>query len=361
MVEQRLTGIWRELLGVDPVGVADDFFELGGDSLLAVQLAIKIKSAFGTDLRLATLFEAPTIEQLAAILQSEQRTRDHGSLVPVQPAGSKPPFFCVHAVGGHALRYRKLAQLLGPDQPFYGLEAQGVDGRQLPQSRVEAMAARYLREVVELEPEGPYYLGGYCSGGIIAYEMAQQLVAAGRRVGHLVFIDTCHAQLWEKPAFRTRAFRAIKRFVRTLIHHVCRLLRRSTPHRISDRLVNEVVRRALTGYVPRPYPGRATLIRSTTHPCEEHPLMGWADLIEAGIDVRIVPVEHAVILSDQHVKYAARELRAVLDDVYALAQAREGRCRSAGRLVSDTGEPMHERETPTDGCNPATQASRTAA
>jgi len=360
-VERRLAAIWRELLDVEHVGVADDFFELGGDSLLAVQLAIRITSAFGMDFRLSTLLDASTVEQLAAILGSRQPIRDRGSLVPLQPDGSKPPFFCVHAVGGHALRYRKLAQLLGPDQPFYAIEAQGVDGKQLPQTRVEEMAAQYLREIVELVPEGPYYLGGYCSGGIIAYEMAQQLVGAGRRVGHLVFIDTCHPRLWERPAFGTRVFRAIKRFARTLIHLGFRLLGRSTPRCISDRLVNEVMRRALTGYVPRPYAGRVTLIRSTTHPCDGHPLMGWADLVEGGIDVRTVPGEHAVILSDHHVEHAAGGLRAVLDQSYVAARESDRRFSSANLAVFDSTESTHEREARVDRCNPARQTSRRAA
>ena len=129
--QQLLAGMWADLLGIKQVHVTDNFFELGGHSLLAVRLFAQIEKRFGKRLPLATLFQAPTLEQLSAILQKDWTPR-WSSLVPIQPAGFKPPFFCVHAVGGNVLEFYALAQHLGADQPFYGLQSQGLDGKQFP-------------------------------------------------------------------------------------------------------------------------------------------------------------------------------------------------------------------------------------
>ncbi len=187
--EKLLSGLWSVVLGVEEIGVNDNFFELGGHSLLAVRLFALIEREFGKRLPLAALFQTPTIAQLAAIIQRDWSPR-WTSLVPIQPDGSKPPFFCVHALGGTVLEYYDLARQLGTEQPFYGFQSLGLDGRQDPQMRVEDMAAHYIKEMRELQPHGPYFIGGRSMGGTIAFEMACQLERMGEKVGLLALLDT---------------------------------------------------------------------------------------------------------------------------------------------------------------------------
>src|SRR5262249_1832473 len=153
----------------------DNFFELGGHSLLAVRLMVKIRQATGKTLPLTSLFQGATVEHLASILHQKEGKFSHRSLVPIHPQGSKPPFFCVHPIGGNVLCYYELAQELGPDQPFYGLQSQGLDGLQPPEADIESMAAHYIQEIKTVQKEGPYHLGGWSMGGMIAFEMARQL------------------------------------------------------------------------------------------------------------------------------------------------------------------------------------------
>src|SRR5262249_55610793 len=142
-LEFQLVTIWENLLNIQPLGVQENFFELGGDSLLALRMFAQIKDRFGKNLPVATLFRAPTIEQLAAILRQEVWSDSWPSLVAIQPNGSKPPLYCIHACDGDVLIYRPLVRHiihLDLDQPIYGLQAQGLDGKQVPYNRIEDMA-----------------------------------------------------------------------------------------------------------------------------------------------------------------------------------------------------------------------------
>jgi amino acid adenylation domain-containing protein/non-ribosomal peptide synthase protein (TIGR01720 family) len=197
-LELALAGLWQELLGVSPVSVRANFFELGGHSLAAVRLLARIRAGWGRDLPLATLFAAPTIEELAALLRrDEAAAAPRGPLVAIQPRGPRRPFFCVHPVGGNVLCYAELARRLGPDQPFYGLQATTPaaaaaaappEAAAAPPS-LEQLAAAYLDEVRHVQPSGPYLLGGWSMGGVVAYEMARQLELAGEEVGLVALID----------------------------------------------------------------------------------------------------------------------------------------------------------------------------
>jgi thioesterase domain-containing protein len=187
-VQSRLVELWQAAFG-RPIGVDQNFFELGGDSLLAARLFIQIQKAFQTDLPLAVLLEAPTIRQLAGIISAPIVRSPGSSLVAVQPSGTKPPLFCLHGVTGEIFYCRNLSLSLGADQPVFGLRSQGLGG-ETPYFAVEEMATHYLREIRTVQREGPYFLVGYCFGGMIAYEMGRLLKAQGEEVALLVMFNT---------------------------------------------------------------------------------------------------------------------------------------------------------------------------
>ena len=187
--EIRLVGIWEEVLEASPVGIDEDFFDLGGDSVLAVRLMGLIRRELGRELPLAALFEANTVERLADLLRGGSPAPSQAALVRIHPTGRRRPFFCVHPVGGSVLCYVDLARRLGAEQPFYGLQVPGDSPSGGEPDGVETMAARYLEAIREVQPAGPYLLGGWSMGGIIAYEMARQLEAVGEEVPVLAMID----------------------------------------------------------------------------------------------------------------------------------------------------------------------------
>ena len=199
--EARLALLWREVLGVPAAYAADNFFEQGGYSLLALRLYGRIEQEFGVRLPLPTLFQSPTLAALAEAIDraaspaAQSGTRaaapaaSRSTLIPLREAGSKPPLFCVHPDHGLVLFYQALTSRLPPDQPVYGLQAVGADGDEAPLSSLEAMAARYIADIRKFQPHGPYHLGGYSLGGVLAAEMARQLHAAGQQVGLLALLD----------------------------------------------------------------------------------------------------------------------------------------------------------------------------
>lgn len=189
-LEMQLVQIWEDILQVHPIGVRDNFFALGGHSLLAVKLMARIQKQFAKELSLAILFRGATIEELAVILRQQKNSQQWSSLVGIQTKGSKPPFFCVHPIGGNVLCYADLARNLEAEQPFYGLQAWGLTGQQKPHLRIEDMAIDYLKSIRSIQPHGPYYLGGWSFGGVVAFEIAQQLQSLGERVKLLALIDT---------------------------------------------------------------------------------------------------------------------------------------------------------------------------
>ncbi|KYG05796.1 hypothetical protein BE21_38460, partial [Sorangium cellulosum] len=190
-LELELCALFEELLGAPGVGVTDDFFSLGGHSLLAVRLMTEIRGRFGRDLPLTSLFRAPTVEGLAALL------RDGGGapggrasvVVPLHTRGARPPLFFVHPVGGNVLCYADLAAALGDERPFYGIQAYGLETPPRPLGSVGEMAEAYCEELRRVQPEGPYLLGGWSMGGVVAFEMARVLERAGRSVAAVVLLD----------------------------------------------------------------------------------------------------------------------------------------------------------------------------
>jgi amino acid adenylation domain-containing protein len=227
-LEIQLAALWQQVLDVSQIGIHDNFFDLGGHSLKAVQLFAHLEQVFSRQLPLATLFQAPTIAQLAEVLAASDWTPPWRSLVAIQPGGSTTPLFAVPGVGGNVLMFAKLAKLLGPDQPFYGLQAIGLDGKSKPLTSVVEIATRYVDEIRTIRPRGPYLIAGTCTGGVIAFEMAQQLMSMGERI-ELVIMETWHPSSY--PAHKKKSYMVLwpVRFVWSRAVSYARALRRMPP------------------------------------------------------------------------------------------------------------------------------------
>jgi thioesterase domain-containing protein len=198
LMEKELAKIWSELLGLEQVSIHDDFFDVGGHSLLAIRMRSMVQDRLKRDLSLRDLFRAPTIASLARLLeQSSNQAPDQASdqpsspiLVEIQPYGSRTPFFAVHPVGGNVLCYADLARELGVDQPFYGLQAPAPTRQLDAAATFEQMAELYIQAMRSVQPSGPYQLGGWSLGGLLAWEIARQLTDEGETIGLLALIDT---------------------------------------------------------------------------------------------------------------------------------------------------------------------------
>lgn len=201
LIEVQLVALWQQVLNVSKIGIHENFFDLGGHSLMAAQLFYLLEQVYGKTLPLATLFHAPTIAELGEVLRRENWTPPWQSLVAIQPNGSATPCFVVPGVGGHILMFARLARLLGREQPVYGLQIRGVDGKEPPFTVLTEMAAHYVSEVQRVQAKGPYHLVGSCTGGVIAYEMAQQLTAQGQAVT-LVMLDSWHPKSYMRHKSR---------------------------------------------------------------------------------------------------------------------------------------------------------------
>ncbi|MEO6463000.1 MAG: alpha/beta fold hydrolase, partial [Candidatus Eisenbacteria bacterium] len=340
-----------ELLGREPIGVRDDFFALGGHSLLAVRMLAQVHAAFGERLSLATLFQGATIESLALQVRRSLKEEDgvvatgarrghapRSPLVLIQPDGSLPPFFCVHPVGGTVLCYRGLARQMGKDRPFFGLEAPGVDGEAPPLRSVEAMAAHYLAAVRQRQPRGPYHLGGWSFGGLVAYEMFRRVTADGEE-GSLVLIDSWppgSLGAMEDEIDRSAVLRLLARALGELagldfevsreslarlggreeqLAHVVDAARRAgaLPPDVGVaelRPLFDVVEanvEARRAYRPPPSAVSLRLVRAQTPlvPPPADPTLGWGAVAGGGVELSFAPGDHYSMLADAHVDRVA--------------------------------------------------------
>ncbi|HSX37498.1 MAG TPA: amino acid adenylation domain-containing protein [Chlamydiales bacterium] len=189
-LERQLLSVWKEVLDFPEIHVDDNFFEIGGNSLLAMRLMVKIRNQIGPSIPLIQFFQNPTIEGLAQSIQDKKDKKLWSPLVPMRTKGHKKPFFCVHPVGGSVMCYNSLARHWAEDRPFYALQARGLEEDQLPHDSIEEMAAEYISAMRQVQKTGPYFLGGWSFGGFIAAEMAKQLQQMGERVSRLILIDT---------------------------------------------------------------------------------------------------------------------------------------------------------------------------
>ncbi len=188
-LERRVAAVAAEVLGIERVGVTDDFFELGADSLVMLRLTDRLRRELGREVPAHAAFRGATVAQLAAALSGARGARPASPAVPIQPEGRRPPLFFVHPAAGVVFPYVELSRQLGPDQPLYGLQALGLDGETEPDQTIEAMAAHYVEAIRAVSPSGPYHLGGFSFGCLVAFEVAQQLVRAGAEVALLAMVD----------------------------------------------------------------------------------------------------------------------------------------------------------------------------
>jgi thioesterase domain-containing protein len=344
-MELQLARIWERVLGVQPIGVRDNFFDLGGHSLLAVRLFSQIENGFGRSLSLATLFKAPTIKQMASILRRQGCSESWSSLVAIRPGGSKPPLFCAHAAGANVLIYRPLAHHLSPDQPVYALQAQGLDGKTPPFTRVEDIAAHYIKEIRSVQPEGPYYLLGASFGGLVVFEMAQRLRAEGQTIAFLALFDTycpihslrqrisCHIGNLSQRGFHvyfTEAVRAIKNRIKGRIPGNSQANGGGQSEVTTDPLERTVRAnlQAEKDYVPasKVYPGNITFFfaeeRGAVREYEDNRLM-WGKVASGGFEMHVVPGDHITMREEPHVAVLAEKLTACLNRAQALYSARQ--------------------------------------
>jgi len=352
-LELQLAQIWEEILNVRPIGLRDNFFDLGGHSLLAVRLMVTV-GRFKNNLPLAALFQGPTIEQLAALLRQDEETDAllWSPLVALQPNGSKPPFFCVPGEGGNVIYFYELARSLGQDQPFYGLQAVGLDGQSKPYTSIEEMAARYIQEIQTVQPEGPYLLGGHSFGNQVAFEMSQQLQQQGHEVALLAIIDTFAphilsdqpGMIWEEEA------QWIVDVAETIEHWLGQPLEVSSEvlqpldadeqwNYFRERLVMANVFppdvdmepiRGLVGifkanrqirYTPPQdfFPTRIALFRASEamegseeealSEMRQEPTWGWSLFAAEPVIINVVPGDHITMLNPPHVQVLAEQLK----------------------------------------------------
>src|SRR5271165_26424 len=346
-----LARIWCKVLGLKQVGIHDNFFELGGHSLLALRIFSEIEKMFGDRPPLATLFQAPTIEKLATVLddRSWKANAALSPLVAIQPSGLRPPFFGVHGGYGDVMFYSELARRLGKDQPFYALQAAGLKLNLMKYASIEAIASYYLQEIRQVQAHGPYFLGGYCLGGVIALETAQQLRAAGEEVALLVLFDT------NNPARPTQLSTVGKR-IRLALDESSSLppseKLRYIARRIAARLKRDALKvqkaryeflellhktrkpdgentdggllplelpvwitlkRATAKYKPRAYPGRIVLFRAIVPDGHEFfDDRGWTEVAEGGLEIHDTPAKHGTMFDQRHAAVGAEKLAACI-------------------------------------------------
>ena len=340
-LELQLCNLWEEVLGVRAIGVTDNFFELGGHSLAAVRLFALIEKRMGKKVPLATVFQGPTIEHLAQILRQHAGPAPSSSLVAIQPRGRRRPLFLIHPAGGHVFPYIHLARYLGPDQPCYGLQARGLEEGQEPHARIEDMAADYIKGIRTVQADGPYLLGGWSMGGVVAFEMARQLHARGQRVGLLALLDARIPTADEEFGDDEFEARLLIDFIRYfgLALDPRDALARLPKQELLERVLEHAKRaglmpldievahaqpfidlckadfRATRNYVLHPYPGHIALFKAGEDlgANTSDATLGWGEFATEGVEVHVVPGNHATMVYDPHVIVLAERLRACLD------------------------------------------------
>jgi amino acid adenylation domain-containing protein len=350
--ETQLAIIWQNLLKIERISIFDNFFELGGNSIDGARMISKIKKKFGKSFPLAFIFNAPTIHQLAAALQASPKSiRLIPHLVPIQPKGSKTPVFAMHAGHGNIIFYANLSLHLGPDQPFYALQAKGVNGFERPMMDMKQMAAYYLSEIRKVQPKGPYYLVGYCLGAQIAFEIAKQLILEGQKIALLANFNGVspifnrrnlrsaqngipHAGTANAPGhvkkltlrnragiLKRKSIRAARMLLYILlsvfnavVFEFCLFFRLKPPGLIARLYVARFNFQMQKKYYPEPYPGSMMIFRSPE--IYKEPYLGWKTFIKGDIKTFDIPGKHKTrrdVMNEPHVQILAKELQNFLE------------------------------------------------
>lgn len=351
-IEAGLLEIWQNILNVDAISVLDDFFELGGDSLLAVAMLIEIGERFGRNLPVSILIEKPTIKALAIAIEKEPEPRN-SLIVPIQPNGTKPPLFLLPPMMGEIWSYRPPGSYLGPDQPIYGIRSRGLRDREQPFSDLISMASDYVEEMLRIQSQEPFFLGGYSFGGTVAFQMAHQLYQQGYRDIKVLIIDedapgthpfdvfslsnsAANIPAWFRDHVLDRPFKdvilSVKRNLSKLTRHIREKLMKNSKGRedgyraeLAEFLdlsvltpvhvkVSSANYEALVNYEPKVYPGRLTLFRTraqrllSTRGFDK----GWKKLAGKGLDIRIIDGNHNTLLDKPHLDRLAQKLESFL-------------------------------------------------
>jgi acyl-coenzyme A synthetase/AMP-(fatty) acid ligase/thioesterase domain-containing protein/acyl carrier protein len=344
-LERKLAGIWADVLKLERVSVHDNFFDLGGHSLLAVKLVAHVEKVLGKMLPVISIFQSPTVSELAVLLSTPGSQEKVPGVFLIQPKGSRPAFFCM----GAGPLFRPLALRLGLDQPFVGLGTVKSDLRDLPAPfRLEDIATAVVRKLRRLQPRGPYFLGGWCADGVFAYEVAQQLSAQGEKVGLLVLFDAWNPARWNEYSGLERSRIRLRRCVGKIERHLTNLWRlglretladykwrlkfRSLRHRIwysyyrfllaTQGQIDNRFRKffkvwyfTVRDYIPKPYSERILLISSgTAAQRAEDPGLSWSGLLVGKSEFQFVPGGHKRIFLEPNVELLANTLKRCLLD-----------------------------------------------
>ncbi len=314
-LEKELVLLWEEVLQQTPISVTASFFQLGGHSLLAVKLMSKIEKAFNRDLPVSVLFEAPSIRELAAVIEKENSNKDT-CLVKIQPNGSKPPLFLIPGY----LFYHHLARHLGDDQPIYGFEP-------ISERSTEKVAKHYIDQIIKIQHEGPYYLGGYCAGGIVAYEMAQQLKSSGHSIGLLAMFES-YTREGTLP-------KTSPKYLQDKIQNLTSSILNSGSLAGGIKIMGKEAKRAYhflkyklsqepnSDYSVQPYYDKIKLFRAKDGMigATDDPYMGWSKYCVPGnLEIIEVPGDHNTIFKDPNVELTALKLKKCLENQLVLAE-----------------------------------------
>jgi amino acid adenylation domain-containing protein len=355
-IERRLTAIWCDVLGRSSIGPDENFFEIGGHSLTAMRLLARVEQAFNARLSLVDLLQHVTLRAQATLFGSAGGSQPATILVPLQPRGSQPAIFCIHGLTGDVLWYARLAAELAPDQPFYGVQAPGLDGHSEAMLTIEAIAACYVEQIRRQQPDGPYLIGGASFGGTVALEVAQQLLGQGQQVSRLVIFDHVlfsqrrqAKRIGDVPGYVLRFSKNVPRWLAEMGAigpgpFVKRIRRKTgstgkiiwswlrgidpqTVRNVGDMVdysaelpehrkqLIETNSRAIHQYQPQPYLARVLLVKARTRPLLGllDPADGWHELASGNVDVVQVNGSHEGMFKPPHVSELAAMLKRALD------------------------------------------------
>lgn len=343
-IEKLIANIWSEVLGLPSISIYDNFFEIGGHSLLAIQIMSRIEKETGKRLPLASLFESSTIESLALLLYMDGKSITWDCLVPIKAKGNKTPLYIVHGAGLNVLLFNTLAIHLDAEQPVYGLQAKGLDGIDKPLDKLEDIAANYVNEIIRHNPNGPYALAGYSFGGTIAFEMAKQLQAMGKKVKMLALFDSYAQQtkyaysphirilhkIWDYCCrfFYTFVLLA-QQPVNTFNYKVLMIKRKllSLYWKLNTKnkeqvgffgyahRIDKMNQKAAEEYYLTPYNGQIDLFRAKTRTyyMQDPKYLGWREFALKGVQIHEIPGDHNYIFAPPNDKEFARVLQQCLD------------------------------------------------